>query len=398
MIEPAIYNNRSATRINLRAGYARRGGAALLVVLFIVMVGTVLALGFLSQSDVELACGRNMLLRTQMDYLAQSALEHARALVLNPQDVDGEYWSGAQRQQLVAGSDCYYDVQVAKLGPCNYSITCETYKEKDGARIARSGLEAELRLDPCIAIMTGTEWTTEPLTTINGDVSCGGNLRQYDSGADINGDVFANGYISATNIEGHKNQCSAETLVTPPQINVADFQPVYYIGSTSYSPYFIDANVHSEGTFVPSPGNPAGIRYYDGDLVLPGNVDITGTLVVDGDLTIRGADNSIAAVKNLPALLVAGELIMQAGATLSVTGLVQITRRVNVTGPGASLNVTGCLVLVNGSIDGAYENSATINVTASADDAAIEVWPSAGNSVRWSPALGAFFKKVHRGS
>ncbi len=66
---------------------AGRPGVALLVVLFIVMVITVLSLGYLSRSDVELACGENMILRTQMDYLAESGLEHARGLILNPQDV-----------------------------------------------------------------------------------------------------------------------------------------------------------------------------------------------------------------------------------------------------------------------------------------------------------------------
>lgn len=67
---------------------------ALLVVLFVVMVITITALGFLSKSDVELACGRNMSLRTQMDYTAESGLEHARGLIMSPQDLASEYWSG----------------------------------------------------------------------------------------------------------------------------------------------------------------------------------------------------------------------------------------------------------------------------------------------------------------
>ncbi len=65
----------------------KRKGVALLVVLFIVMAITILSLGFLSRSDIELACGENMILRTQMDYLAESGLEHARGLILNPQDI-----------------------------------------------------------------------------------------------------------------------------------------------------------------------------------------------------------------------------------------------------------------------------------------------------------------------
>ena len=123
----------------------------MLVVLLIVMAVTVLSLGFLSRSDVELACGANMGLRTQNDYLAESGLEHARGLILNPQEIDSNYWSGETRQQLVAGSGDYYDVQVLKLGQCNYQITSEAYRESNGQEIGRSRLQAELRLDPCIA-------------------------------------------------------------------------------------------------------------------------------------------------------------------------------------------------------------------------------------------------------
>jgi hypothetical protein len=136
--------------------HSDRQGAALLVVLFIVMVITIVSLGFLSRSDVELACGQNMILRTQMDYLVESGLEHARGLIINPQDVGSEYFTGATAQQLVAGSDDYYDVNVVKLSECNYQITCDAYREKMGEKVGRSSLRAELRLDPCIAYWAGS--------------------------------------------------------------------------------------------------------------------------------------------------------------------------------------------------------------------------------------------------
>jgi len=62
----------------------KQNGAALLIVLFVVMVIAVVSLGFMSRSDVELACGQNMMLRTQMDHLAESGLEHAKGLMLSP--------------------------------------------------------------------------------------------------------------------------------------------------------------------------------------------------------------------------------------------------------------------------------------------------------------------------
>jgi len=65
-----------------------RPGAAMLVVLFVIMAATLISLGFIAKSDMELACGRNVSLRMQMDYLAQSGLTHAKALITNPQGAD----------------------------------------------------------------------------------------------------------------------------------------------------------------------------------------------------------------------------------------------------------------------------------------------------------------------
>jgi len=384
--------------MNDKKNKTNKEGAALLVVLFVVMAITILSLGFLSRSDVELACGENMILRTRMDYFAESGLEHARGLILNPQDVDSEYWMGDVRQQLVAGSDDYYDVNVVKLGECNYQITCDAYREKNGEKIGRSRLEAELRLDPCIAIWAGTQWTTEPLTTINGDVYCDGNLRKYGDGADINGDAFAKGDISATNIEGQKSEYVVEAPVDLPGLDINDFSSNYYIDSASYSVEVIGPNI-SNRIFVPSESNPAGIHYCNdpNNLVnLGGNATINGTLVVNGDLTISGTNNVISAVKNFPALLVSGKVVMEDGGTLEVNGLAQIGQGILVTGGNVDIDVVGSLFIVQGNIDGAYENSAFIDVTAEPSIASIQTWPEPGIAQRWSPAAGAFFRSIRR--
>lgn len=130
-----------------------RKGSALLVVLLIVMAATILSLGFLSRSDAELSCGENMILRTQMDYLAESGLEHAGGLILDGQEV-GSGWTG----QLVPGSDDYYSVVVSAryplFDPCepnlpySHEITCTGYREKNGERAGESVLNAELHIDP----------------------------------------------------------------------------------------------------------------------------------------------------------------------------------------------------------------------------------------------------------
>ncbi len=373
-----------------------RKGTALLVVLFIVMAITILSLGFLSRSDAELACGENMILRTQMDYLAESGLEHARGLILNPQDVTSEYWIGDVQQQLVISSNDYYDVNVIKLGKCNYQITCDAYRKKDEKRIGSSRLQAELRLDPCIAIWTGTQWTTEPLTTINGDVYSNDNLGKFGTGADINGDAFAKGFISATNIEGQKFAYVVEAPLDLPELDTNDFDSQYYIGSDLYSVDIVSTSDLNEVTLSPTVANPAGIYCCNGNLDIYGNVNITGMLVVKGDLRIIGANNAINAVKNFPALLINNRLIMETGGKLNVNGLAQIGQRILVNGGNVDIDVVGSLFIVGGNIDGAFENSAVIDVTADPSIASIQIWPEAGNAKRWSPVAGAIFKSIKR--
>ena len=91
-----------------------RPAVALLIMLFMIMAITALTLGYLARSDVELASATNIELKTELDYLAESGLEHARGLLLNSKGVDTNatgYWTGGTAQQLLTGDD-YYDINI----------------------------------------------------------------------------------------------------------------------------------------------------------------------------------------------------------------------------------------------------------------------------------------------
>jgi len=394
-------NDRHMHRNDGKICHSDRQGAALLVVLFIVMVITILSLGFLSRSDAELACGQNMILRTQMDYLAESGLEHARGLILNPQDVSSEYWTGAAGQQLVAGSDDYYDLEVVRddsipTNRCNYIIDCNSYRLRNGEKIGRSSIRAELRLDPCIAYWAGSDTVISEQITINGDVYCNGNLANNGS---IGGDVFASGTITGANIAGQKNELVTQAPVVWPGLMSGHFGPTYYIGSTSYSAEeIVDANVHPMGSFIPSVGNPAGIRYRSGDLEISNEVHIQGMLVVTGGLRITGANNDITAVKNFPALLVNGEVTVADGGMLVVNGLAQIDQKIVIDANvvDADIDVIGGLFIGNGGIDGISSVSVSVDITSAPAMASLQTWPAFNTEKRWRPAAGAFFKSIER--
>jgi len=358
-----------------------RPGAALLVVLFIVMAITILSLGFLSRSDVELACGENMIMRAQMDYLAESGLEHAKGLILNPQDVDTEYWTGDTAQQVASGDD-YYDVEVVRNDPnrCNYFISCDAYRLRNDEQVGRSSLKAELRLDPCIAYWAGASTAISQRVTIIGDVYCNGNIS--GSGY-IGGDGFAGGNITAS-VEGRKNELVTQPPVSWPGLEAGGFSSMYYIGSAPYSVDVVDSNVLQGYNFNPSAGNPAGVHYCSGDAELVSDVSIKGMLVVNGTLKVTGANNVISAVKNFPALLVNGEVIVEDGGTLEINGLAQIGQKMVVTSGAGNVDINGGLFIANGGIEGSVSSSILISITAAPAIASIQTWP------------GAFFRSIER--
>jgi hypothetical protein len=383
--------------MNAKSNKKVRPGIALLVVLFIVMAITILSLGFVSRSDVELSCGQNMLMKTQMDYLAESGLEHARGLILNPQDVSppDEYWGGGTNLQLTSGSD-YYNVEVARdtNDLCNYIIDCDAYRLEGAEKISLSRLHAELRIDPCIAYWVGSDTTVQPLMTIKGDVYCGGDLT--NNSLNIDGDVFAVGMISGENITGRQNESVTPSYpVAWPGLVIADFGPtLYYIGSKSYhvdEP--ADANSLA-GSYGTSETNRAGVWYCATDANMPGGVTINGTLVVNGKLRISGTGNVITAEKNFPALLVTGQMIMEDSASLEINGLAQIGQEISIDTGTASIQVTGGLFIAD---SGVTSDKVSVVVTADPAIASIEIWPPPGGTPkRWSPAAGAFFRSITR--
>jgi hypothetical protein len=371
-----------------------RPGVALLVVLFIVMAITILSLGFVSRSDVELACGQNMVMRARMDYLAESGLEHARGLILNPQDVSTDFWTGDTDLQLTSGSD-FYDVWVDRDANdfCNYIIDCNSYRLQGGDTIGRSSVRATLRLDPCIAYWVGLSTTVSSAMTIKGDVYCGDNLT---NNGDINGDVFADGTIDGTNPQGRKNESVASAPVAWPNLLTSDFGPThYYIGLTQYQTQLLDPNIPLD----PSEVYSAGVYYSVDDVNMPGGVTVNGTLVVSGNLIVSGPNNVITAVNDFhfPALVVIGQVIMEDGASLVINGLAQIGGPIITVDPNPTIrpriDVIGSLFIAN---DGVTSDKVWVDITAAPAIASINIWSETGIARRWGPAAGAFFRSIER--
>lgn len=383
-----------------------KSGAALLIVLFVIMVITIVGMSFIASTDSELACGNNMVLRTQMDNLAKSGLEHAKGLLVNPWDVSvssGKYWLGQTGIQFDGGND-YYSIAILKdsIGTTprsQYNITSTGYRMKNGDIVGQSSLNAKLRFDPAVAI-----WCESMLSLTNGYRINGDAYSQMffnNTGATINGDVYTSDMAMNTGtITGQTSEWTPAPVAFS-NINYNDLKTSYkYDDGSTYSSVVKAAGTYSGQTWGHSAFNPAGVFYCNGNIRLNGNMIINGTLVVNGILTISGAGNSINAVKNYPAVVVNGGVLIKSGAKLTVNGLAQIRDDISFDMICANVNVSinGALYVQFGPMGAFTSSMGSFVVNADPIESAIQIWPSStpGQPYRWMSAGGAYMKAVSR--
>lgn len=310
----------------------RRRGVALLMVLMIVLAITILATGFLAGTDTELACGANTLLRMQMDQLAESGLEHARGLILHPQDVPADFWtSGATDQQLAAGSRDYYNVRTTRdanqpMDYCTYDLTCEAFRLVGSEKTGQSRLAATLRLDPCIGLWSNGNLDFRKTWILYGDLRSGGKVVSLAAQQAIDGDAFT-GSLEGS-VVGQLSDANQLSLAWPP-VTLTYTNPEYANGTVS--------GTLSGSTYPPAIWRSAG------DLVLDGNVTIQGMLLVGGNLIIRGNANRIVAARRLPALYVRGTLTIEKVDGFQIEGLAVVDHDVQINAAAVKVAVVGAL-------------------------------------------------------
>jgi hypothetical protein len=318
-----------------RSSIRHRRGIALLAVLFIIMAITILSLGFIAHSTTELSCGENMERRVAMDQLAASGLEQARGLILQPQEVTTDVWTGATGVQLAPGGDSSYDVTVvpSSTDHVTYTITSDAYRSQGAAKLDRSVLSADLRLDPAVAFWTGVNSRLYSNITVGGDLYCGGNVLTQGT---INGDVFASGTISG-NAAGRKSESATSRPVEWPFGTDTAAQIISALTSHYTWQPLASATL---STNLGTAGTPC-VFYRSGDLAITSGVTINGMLLVDGRLTVSSNSVTVTASKNLPALYVTGDLTVGAVNSLHVTGLAVVDGAVYISGAATGARVSG---------------------------------------------------------
>ena len=371
-------------------------GAVLLIVLIIVMAITIFSFGFLSKSSVQLECGDSMLLRTQLDYLAESALDLTKAKLLSPQNINGLYWQGGQVLLLEEAAEQFFDVNVIKTDNCNYTVAADAYLLKDGQKTAHSRLNTNLRLNPAIAYWQGKNLPITGQVIINGDVYCSDNLLNYGQ---IYGDVYCAKTITNFSpgiIGGRKSNNVAAAPVSLPVLDINNFNIRYYIEDRVYSAGQLTEQNYMNLILEPSETNPAGVYYRDGNIELFG-ANIKGMLIIKDNMILRGPNTvTITATKNFPALLVGNDISFEEAETiLNVTGLASVAHLIDCKNKfNCRLSVNGALLVEGDGIQNTEDSQ--VNITANPDLAAVKTWLTPVSAESWSPSADAVFQKITR--
>lgn len=205
---------------------------------------------------------------------------------------------------------------------------------------------------------------------------------------------------------------SAASSLATPSINFANWRTYQlYQGGFSYSAEVLTSGMLYGVVLRPSPRNPLGVFYYEGNLTIGNNVVIQGTLVCSGRLTFTGQNVQIGSLNwrdaRGGALVASGELFPRPPAI--VAGSMQVNSSTRAAIDGAVL-LTGALTGADGSFDfvpgnelnlsGSQATSAPIrqpyslvqlpastNLSSVTGDGGYAIWLADGDSGNWFPII-----------
>jgi Tfp pilus assembly protein PilX len=352
-------------------------GIALILVVGVVALASVLGWVMLSSATLQTRAAANHGRLSSADYLAESGLNIALYYLQYPEKAPGYstnfsglgYWGGTGGDISLSSSvpgTVSVSVTQDPDDKWSYEITCTA---KSGTNVdtmltrttgARVYVRNEYQVKHAGAFNGNT--TVMPYMNFVGDVWSAKTfgLRLGSPTPTVSGVVYCKtlnsgvGWVTPSN--GVAAIPSADNPAPSIGTNGLNKYPTYVIDDVTYSRDLLNVSSLASTTIDPTASNPAGVYYRDGssggDLQINDNVTINGTLIVEGNVQIRGANVVINAQNNFPGLVVTGNLeIFQSNKNLTVNGLCYIggTLRSNgITPPLASIskfNVNGALLM-----------------------------------------------------
>lgn len=303
---------------------SRRRGMALMIVVGAISVASLLALAMLSSSSLHAQMGNTLSQIAKADYLAESGVHYAIYQLRKTAASDEVYAGGTHsfgegdRERFVVtvtrkpGSATHYDI-------VSRGEVLNSYNEVVASKTAVASVKATAELKYGQAAILGASETQFPTnggmfieTVVAKRVAVEyGNFIYNIIAQSVSGAIPDYVSVVLTNKFPYR--------ITPkPAIRTFQDAPYLYTDGNLYWAERLPSSALSNVTLGPTPNNPAGVYYHDGNVILNGNVKIKGTLVVlNGSLRLNFANNEIDGSgvnsRKFPALVVRDGSILSTG-------------------------------------------------------------------------------------
>jgi hypothetical protein len=345
-----------------------RHGVALLLVVCALGVVAVLGTAMLASASLQVQTSRTASMAFSADALAESGVELANYYLLYPSRctpvvVPPSYWGGGTNITFGASVPGSVDVAVTSLGSGNYRVVSTGKVTRGNATITRT-VTAQMHVDMGYQTPLGANFNTGvalalPLkTTITGDVQT--NALTTLAGR-ITGKLVTTVAPTITGLltGGWTLKNAGNAVAIPAQANLRDFSTYRYLGRTFSAQLIGDL---AAGTNLgPTATNPAGVyRATAANLNIASNVHITGTLIVEGNLTVGGTGITVTAQEGFPAAIIKGTTTLSGVGVQRDIGFTGMTWLGGTLGGTALISSTSHVDFIGGVLFG---NSASISAT-----------------------------------
>jgi len=352
------------TKLKHTARHHARGrrGFILILVLGLTVVVTTLGISFLESNSTAMPEAVNRAAAARARYLAESGIALGTRYLMHPPSTvaPGGYWTGGTGIAIDATSD-YTNVVIAQdaVDPKLFTIAAMgIVKDPDGAIRGKRSSAAQVIVPDDgkwhipYAIL-GSSMTIPATVTVQGDIHANGTLLGFGN---CTGNVSASGLANWMGTGPPASVTSGAAQYARPQADPTlyatyNIRGTSYTADTSLGGYFLNSSAASSLNAIDmSATNPGRIIMAPaGDFELRKNVQLIGTLVVQGNLMLSDGVQ-VTALAGYPALVVTGDIVFWSGnMAATVLGSVICGGIINDGGyNNLTLSVTGAFVTGNG--------------------------------------------------
>jgi hypothetical protein len=341
-------------------------GLALLLVLTIVALASLIGLSILSSASLHSQVTGNTAKAAQAEFLSESAIQTAIFYIQNPSQRPASWsthpgYTIYADEQTLSGIDGSFDLRVQPAAATDvYDVTTTGRTDGDSpvTRVASARIKAN-RSTPRAAASFGGGIIVGARHVINGNITAGGVVSTV--GGTVNGTI--------------KSVFDTSDYTVPTAATVNRYGAGAVPGTYVLHNGTVGVPQAVSGTITGFPAlaetNPGQVYYCNGDLTVNATsaINFNGTLVVLGNLTVRGTNFTVTPTSRMPAIVTTGQLRMYfTGITLQVNGLAWVGGGTAWTGgmnTNSKLIIDGALMMPSGAnLGSTVTGNVTINFAA----------------------------------